>query len=464
MLTILLAALGGCARGSITTRTPQEGTRTGAAPSGKASTDAGRMPLTATSLDAIVDEARRSNRPIALYFGTEWCAPCQAIERDVLPRADVKESLAKYRFAHYDAEIDAGAEASERLKVRVFPQLVFLDPAGNEVDRVLPPGDAPTFVRVLRDMLAMAALGAHVDAAVEQDPRRLLAAARIAQKTSDRAHFRIQVADKAARSTVGGPHTGPSEVRTLLEAAMAKDPKDAAGVRSEAAYRLLKLDARRQDLQAHAKLALEFAKTYPKARRSVDVLASLAQLGSEFSVDPAALAPLFEQSRAAMTEAGDGAALRRLARGYADLRDEERSRNVEAQAKTLPGGSADGFEPVVFGLSRDPLFSAPEPADMPIFPDLPMPPDAANVQYSRRVALALRKACRHEPSLDAQVMVRLVGRPGVTPRVIVLDPEAPAPLRTCLERAGGPLEPVPVGTEERPIVRVILRSGGDLVH
>jgi thioredoxin-related protein len=88
-------------------------------------------------------EARSRNTMVMLEFYTDWCTWCQRMEKDTLSRSEVRETLAQLVPLKLNAE-ESGEDLAARYAVDSFPTFVFVDPQGNEIDRVLgylPPGD-----------------------------------------------------------------------------------------------------------------------------------------------------------------------------------------------------------------------------------------------------------------------------------------------------------------------------------
>lgn len=87
-------------------------------------------------LDAAVAAARQRNTLVMVEFFTDWCNWCRRLDTDTFRRAEVRRELEELVAVRFDAEKD-GAPLAARFEVDSFPTLVFLDPDGNEVDRIL---------------------------------------------------------------------------------------------------------------------------------------------------------------------------------------------------------------------------------------------------------------------------------------------------------------------------------------
>jgi len=87
-------------------------------------------------LDAAVAAARQRNTLVMVEFFTDWCNWCRRLDTDTFRRAEVRRELEELVAVRFDAEKD-GAQLATRFDIDSFPTLVFLDPDGNEVDRIL---------------------------------------------------------------------------------------------------------------------------------------------------------------------------------------------------------------------------------------------------------------------------------------------------------------------------------------
>lgn len=99
--------------------------------------------------------ARVEKKPLMVDTYAVWCGPCKQLDRmtfaDPTVGAWARKNVIPVKI---DAEKGEGRRVSQRYSVRAFPTVLFLDEAGNEIDRLsgaYPPAD---FVKVADQILA----------------------------------------------------------------------------------------------------------------------------------------------------------------------------------------------------------------------------------------------------------------------------------------------------------------------
>lgn len=82
-----------------------------------------------------VAEATRRTRPMLVYFGAEWCAPCKILETQVFNQPEVASAMKELVPVYIDGDRDGASQLMERFKVAVYPTLLVIDPDGKEKGR-----------------------------------------------------------------------------------------------------------------------------------------------------------------------------------------------------------------------------------------------------------------------------------------------------------------------------------------
>ena len=90
------------------------------------------------SFKSLKRESVRLKQPYALLFGASWCAPCHALQRDVL-NSDVIASFANSHFLikYVDLESFEGLEVNNEFKINQLPTMLFFDPSGKKIDDIV---------------------------------------------------------------------------------------------------------------------------------------------------------------------------------------------------------------------------------------------------------------------------------------------------------------------------------------
>ena len=87
-------------------------------------------------LEAARAEAANRDTVVMIEFYTDWCNWCRRLEADTFTEPAVRRELEQIVSLRRDAEKD-GAELAARFGVDSYPTMIFFDPAGNEMDRII---------------------------------------------------------------------------------------------------------------------------------------------------------------------------------------------------------------------------------------------------------------------------------------------------------------------------------------
>ena len=85
--------------------------------------------------------AKAENKVIFMDLWTEWCGPCQYLQKNVFPSAEGQAALAKVvPFSSLVQKRDGtpvaeGTKLSEKFNLNAFPTMVILDASGKELRR-----------------------------------------------------------------------------------------------------------------------------------------------------------------------------------------------------------------------------------------------------------------------------------------------------------------------------------------
>ncbi len=85
------------------------------------------------NLDAALDKAKETQKPVMIDFFATWCPPCKLLDEKIYPAAAVVEEAEN--FVCVKVDVDKHADIARKYNVNGLPSLVFLDAAGTEIHR-----------------------------------------------------------------------------------------------------------------------------------------------------------------------------------------------------------------------------------------------------------------------------------------------------------------------------------------
>lgn len=95
-----------------------------------------------TAFEEAMDRAREKNRPVMIDFYTDWCSWCKTLDNTTYLDAAVARKAEQFVSLKIDA--DDQRPLAARYKVGAFPTILFINPEGIEIHRVVgfrPPED-----------------------------------------------------------------------------------------------------------------------------------------------------------------------------------------------------------------------------------------------------------------------------------------------------------------------------------
>lgn len=82
-----------------------------------------------TSLDSGLAEAKKTGKPVMVYFWATWCGPCKLMVKSVYPKPSVVAESKKWVMVKLD--FDKNEKAVRKYNVAAnLPQFLFLTPGG----------------------------------------------------------------------------------------------------------------------------------------------------------------------------------------------------------------------------------------------------------------------------------------------------------------------------------------------
>ena len=107
-----------------------------------------------TDIERAFSLARADNKPVLLYWGAQWCPPCNQLKATLFNRADFIERSKSFVAVHIDGDRPGEQKLGGRFKVRGYPTMILMRPDGTEITRLPGEVDAPQVMNVLQLGLA----------------------------------------------------------------------------------------------------------------------------------------------------------------------------------------------------------------------------------------------------------------------------------------------------------------------
>ena len=80
--------------------------------------------------------AKSSRRPLFLYWGAQWCPPCNKMKKTVFSKPPFKEKIKGFVSVYFDGDQDRAQIWGEKLKAKGYPTMMIYNADGNEIMRL----------------------------------------------------------------------------------------------------------------------------------------------------------------------------------------------------------------------------------------------------------------------------------------------------------------------------------------
>ncbi len=118
-------------------------------------------------IDRAFTQAKVQKKPLLLYWGANWCPPCNQLKATLFNRQDFAAQSKHFVAVFVDGDRPAAQKIGARFKVSGYPTMVLFTPEGSEITRLPGDADAPQVLSLLEAGLA----GGRPIAAVLADAR-----------------------------------------------------------------------------------------------------------------------------------------------------------------------------------------------------------------------------------------------------------------------------------------------------
>ncbi|RDS99436.1 thioredoxin family protein, partial [Burkholderia contaminans] len=91
-------------------------------------------------VDAAFALAKRTGKPLLLYWGAVWCPSCNQVKSTIFSQQAFKARSSFFVPVYLDGDTESAQKLGERFKVHGYPTMILFRPDGTEVTRL--PGEA----------------------------------------------------------------------------------------------------------------------------------------------------------------------------------------------------------------------------------------------------------------------------------------------------------------------------------
>lgn len=124
----------------------------------------------AGSVDSAFELARAQGTPVLLYWGVDWCPPCNRLKAMVFSRREFIERTRLFVPVSLDGDDPGAQKLGERFDVEGYPTTIVFSPDGDEITRLSLGLDLERYLEALDAALAASrAAGAAYDAVLRGD-------------------------------------------------------------------------------------------------------------------------------------------------------------------------------------------------------------------------------------------------------------------------------------------------------
>lgn len=104
------------------------------------------------TLETALKHAKKQEKVVMVDFTATWCGPCKMLDKNTFSQKNVQSWLKKNTVA-IKIDVDKNRDLAKKYKIRGIPCMVFVDPEGEEVGRVVGYRNADGFLTAVKKAL-----------------------------------------------------------------------------------------------------------------------------------------------------------------------------------------------------------------------------------------------------------------------------------------------------------------------
>lgn len=107
-----------------------------------------------TDINATLKSAKKENKPVIIDFFGIWCPPCNELDETVFETTAFIEKSKNFKLLKVDADKDQSWKIKDKYKIGGYPTIIFADPNGNELYRIVGYRNLPEFLQIMELVLS----------------------------------------------------------------------------------------------------------------------------------------------------------------------------------------------------------------------------------------------------------------------------------------------------------------------